>query len=229
MSWTVVRFCETDEVEVLPCNWLQDGGFALYPPYGRSKLERAIKTLEEPNSCSWQLYKVKLMTKSVFNSFTLASAKASKACLTSDISDKEIDLPSKGPHKKKQISSDENSDTNGDSSESLIDLPSCPITKSYAPEAGSKTPDLYNLLPPTPSSTGSLRNYHAGTPRNCFAETPRNSFVGSPRNTFVRNPITTIVGTPGNPSVTSQILFQPEIRERTMMKINFKKRSFPIL
>lgn len=122
MCWVVVKFIITDEIEVLPQKWLIEDDFALYPPYGRSKIEKAIKNEEEPNINLWQKYKIKLMSEQRYLTFSFATSKATKACNMSDISDREHEMPRKRQPKKKIV----DCDTSEHSDDSLEDFPLCP-------------------------------------------------------------------------------------------------------
>lgn len=121
MTWLVCKFEDTEEIEALPSNWYDEKSqTCLYPPFPRLQLERAIKNKQEPDT-NWVKYKVKLMSSKRYESLLIASAKASKACVTSDISDVDV-LPTKRVSKKKIISISEESE-NSDSEESLSNVP----------------------------------------------------------------------------------------------------------
>lgn len=130
MSWIVVQFPKTNEVEVLPHKWLINGGLVSYPPlsYTKSKIEKAIKMQEDPSQ-SWQTFEIKLMTKKIFSSFSIATAKASLACVTSDISEREDYIPLKRQPKKKCLSTSEEEDL--ENSDSLSGFPSHPMSQIH--------------------------------------------------------------------------------------------------
>lgn len=112
MVWVVAKFVESEEVEVLPKKWLfDDNSKSYYPPYGRTKLERAIKAQENPSS-EWKSFSIILMSQKLFDSFAIAISKVTKACFTSDISDIEQlnELPPTRERKKRTFSSSEESD-----------------------------------------------------------------------------------------------------------------------
>lgn len=121
MSWVVAKFVTSNEIEVLPEKWLlADKQSAVYPPnYPRSRLEKAIRTEEEPSS-NWKCFEVKLMTSKIYKNFLKASAIASKACITSDLSESEKELPAKRQRKTRELSS---SEEENEEESSLDDFP----------------------------------------------------------------------------------------------------------
>lgn len=111
MSWVVVKFVESDEVEAVPLSWFDEKDqICWYPIMARSSLEKAIKSNMPPDKTQWTTYTAIKMSKAVYTNFKIASAKATKACLTSDISDSEL-LPPKRQKKPVIMSSDESDDS----------------------------------------------------------------------------------------------------------------------
>lgn len=117
MSWIVVKFIQTDEVETVPTCWYnEETSECFYPPFQRVALEKAIRHCMAPEIGSQSLYDVKPLSQTKYSTFQKASAKAAKACLTSDISDLEQELPSKRVPKKKVFSEDEDSSEDSEKS-----------------------------------------------------------------------------------------------------------------
>jgi hypothetical protein len=48
----VVEFTEDSSVDVVPCQWLEDDRYCLWPPYRNDRLVNAIKKCEQPQE-SW--------------------------------------------------------------------------------------------------------------------------------------------------------------------------------
>lgn len=107
-GWVVVKFVESEEVEAVPHYWYDETKKTVYyPPFPRSKMEKAIKHQMEPEA-NWQEYKVALMRDKIFDNFRTACSKATKSCITSEISDHET-YEKRRPKKKKITSSEESS------------------------------------------------------------------------------------------------------------------------
>lgn len=122
MPWIVVKFLSTNEVEAIPLSWFnKHDNTVSYPNhFSKNALEKAIKSEYDPEPDVWASYEVELLRPHPYEAFITACAKASKACLTSDISEPE--LPAKRrPKIKNYGSSDESSD------EGLRNIPPLPI------------------------------------------------------------------------------------------------------
>ncbi|VEN64483.1 unnamed protein product, partial [Callosobruchus maculatus] len=132
MSWIIVKFLESDEVEVVPKSWYcEDKKMVKFPGYKPSKIIHAIKSQMTPQDC-WKSFSVVLLRNGeTFDSLHLASKKAQKACYTSDVSEVEEYQLNKRRPKKKVFSSDESS------SELELDAP----PKSFPKESFSKNLD----------------------------------------------------------------------------------------
>lgn len=70
MTWTVVEFLETHEVEAVPSSWLYEDETTqetkcFWPPYEADKVEKEIKNNTEVNTC-WPLYEVRIFKNSTF-------------------------------------------------------------------------------------------------------------------------------------------------------------------
>lgn len=105
MPWVVLKFSNTNEIEAVPETWYnRNSKICLYPPFQRIALEKAIKSGIEPPEFAteegWKEYEADLMSGKCYDTFVTANAKATKACLTSDISEEEF-LPKKRIPKKK--------------------------------------------------------------------------------------------------------------------------------
>ncbi|KAL7391052.1 hypothetical protein ABVT39_003521 [Epinephelus coioides] len=59
MSYHIVSFEETAEVEVVPALWVNDG-VCQWPPYKREGVQRAIKNQQEPDP-TWALYNARVL------------------------------------------------------------------------------------------------------------------------------------------------------------------------
>jgi len=55
----IVSFVDSDEVEVVPAIWVENG-VCVWPPYKGKGIQRATKCLEQPHE-SWSAYKVKIL------------------------------------------------------------------------------------------------------------------------------------------------------------------------
>lgn len=130
MQWIIVKFTEFNEIEVIPERWYDHNKkMILYPPYSsKQQIEKAIKHEILPEEKTWKEYKVELIRKDRYTSFKLACAKASKACLHSDVSETEAPVLSKRIPKPKHLSSSETS-----SDESLKNVP---LQERYSPKTG---------------------------------------------------------------------------------------------
>ncbi|CAG9822157.1 unnamed protein product [Phaedon cochleariae] len=133
MTWIVLKFIDTDEVEVVPYSWYnEDLGRCIYPPFQRNALEKAIKQKMTPPDDAdldgWNWFKASPMSSTTYENFQMAHARASKACFTSEISGSEACLPAKRiPIRKKRF--DDTSDENSDDEPSLKGVPKL-ITKN---------------------------------------------------------------------------------------------------
>lgn len=95
MPWKVVLFTTSNEVEIVPVNWITSNDTMCWYPKGKKHaIQSAIKSEVAPQA-SWNEYGVRALTSRIFEDFKDASKKASKACLTSDISDCITELPQK--------------------------------------------------------------------------------------------------------------------------------------
>lgn len=124
MPWIVVKFPNTNEVEAIPIKWYNSEDNNIYYPTHLSKhvLEKAIKSEFDPDPNSWELFDVELLRPHPYDTFISACAKASKACITSDISDGDC-LPTKRIPKTKRIESSSEESYEED----LPDIPEFPI------------------------------------------------------------------------------------------------------
>lgn len=64
LSWTVVEFTETNEVEAVPTSWLFNKQ-CYWPPLEQQKLIYEIKKCAEPNTC-WPLYNVRIFKNGTY-------------------------------------------------------------------------------------------------------------------------------------------------------------------
>ncbi|XP_023017306.2 uncharacterized protein [Leptinotarsa decemlineata] len=113
MPWVIVKFCSSEEVEAVPYCWYnKTNSSILYPPFPKNRMEKAIRNELEPSK-DWKEYKVSLMRDTVYDSSRVACAKATKCCISSDLSEVET-LSDKRKCKKKMISSSEESDSDLD-------------------------------------------------------------------------------------------------------------------
>lgn len=136
MPWVVIKFIDTDEIEVVPSLWYNaENEQCIFPPFQRSLLEKAIKQQISPpddlDKEEWHQYKAKLISHTTYDNFHMANAKASKACFTSDISGTEEVLPKKRiPRKNIYYSSDDDSGRETPDEPSLTNLPKQPNISS---------------------------------------------------------------------------------------------------
>ena len=62
--YAVVVFTETDEVELVPSNWLvQSNQNVLWPPFqAAAAISKAVRDRLTPDLQSWTLYKIRLLS-----------------------------------------------------------------------------------------------------------------------------------------------------------------------
>lgn len=123
MPWTVVKFLTTNEVEAIPTSWIDKNGKTCFYPAvdNTSIIKKYIKNEVDPGD-DWQQYAIDIMTSEEFTTFKIASMKASRACVISDLDENVYTpLPEKRPRKKKHFS-----ESSSDSEESLKGLPNFP-------------------------------------------------------------------------------------------------------
>ncbi|XP_074035318.1 uncharacterized protein [Leptinotarsa decemlineata] len=105
MPWLIVKFTESDEIEAVPECWYNKTKKTLfYPPFPISRMEKAIRHETEPGD-DWREYSVVLMREKKYDTFRIACAKASKCCVTSELSEVDVVSEKRQP-KKKSYSSD---------------------------------------------------------------------------------------------------------------------------
>lgn len=109
-TWDIVTFDETGDVEVVPSKWImKHENVCLWPTLSKNRLEKAIKQCIQPDEKSWTRFPMKIISKSSYKKFNVATAQATKACITSDLSEEvsEADgLPCKRIPKKNKYFSD---------------------------------------------------------------------------------------------------------------------------
>lgn len=78
-GWYVVKFIEENTLEVIPSNWLVNFKQCLWPSkLGSLKTQLAIKNLLLPTK-DWEIFPVKVISKSLIGSFEEASKYANNA------------------------------------------------------------------------------------------------------------------------------------------------------
>ncbi|CAL1671749.1 unnamed protein product [Lasius platythorax] len=88
MEWIIVKFLDEDEVEAVPLKWITADRKYCYFPSLKENIKQAIKDCLDikPN---WQKYKIDIISRKSYTKFATATAKASKACFVSDLSEYE--------------------------------------------------------------------------------------------------------------------------------------------
>lgn len=125
MPWTVVKFLSTNEVEAIPTSWVnKDLGKCLFPPKGNTSIiKKYIKNETDPDE-DWQEFEINIMSHEEYATFKMASIKASRACIISDLDEHLYSpLPEKRQRRKKLFSE---SSCSSDSEKSLKGLPKFP-------------------------------------------------------------------------------------------------------
>ncbi|KAG5884593.1 hypothetical protein JTB14_000610 [Gonioctena quinquepunctata] len=113
MPWVIVKFSDSEEIEAVPSCWYDSTRKTIsYPPFPRNRMEKAIKNELDPGD-DWREYSVTLMRDTLYDNFRTACSKASKCCVTSEISEPEY-LSDKRRPKKKLNSSEEDSSSDLD-------------------------------------------------------------------------------------------------------------------
>lgn len=123
MPWSVVKFLTTNEVEAIPTSWVdKDLRKCLYPAVDNASIiKKYIKNETDPGK-DWQEYDIDIMSREEFTTYKIASMKASRACLVSDLDENSYSpLPEKRQRRKKIFS-----ESSSDSDESLKGLPKFP-------------------------------------------------------------------------------------------------------
>lgn len=77
MPWLVVKFIESNEIEVIPSSWFnKKTGICLYPSFPKNKLEKAIKQQIAPPEDAednWEEYKAQMMSHKEYENFQTAN------------------------------------------------------------------------------------------------------------------------------------------------------------
>jgi len=86
MEWIIVKFLDEDEVEAVPLKWITADRKYCYFPSLKENVKEAIRDCLDikPN---WQKYKIDIISRKSYTKFATATAKASKACFVSDLSE----------------------------------------------------------------------------------------------------------------------------------------------
>lgn len=105
MPWVIVTFTSTNEVEAIPEKWYNENlNIVYYPNFDKKQdIQKAIKNESEPDLKKWIPYDVTIFHNRTYHSFVQATAKASKACHVSDISEAEQALTKRIPKKKYSV------------------------------------------------------------------------------------------------------------------------------
>ncbi|XP_036431183.1 uncharacterized protein LOC118811081 [Colossoma macropomum] len=111
--YNIVIFQETDEVEVVPAEWVSNG-VCLWPPYKSCKMIKAARNKEQPRQ-GWRSYQVKL----IYTADTYAEARL-KLPLAENLTDlqtqdeAEEELPKKSKRKKVHKTADPRAEQTAD-------------------------------------------------------------------------------------------------------------------
>ncbi|CAH0549539.1 unnamed protein product [Brassicogethes aeneus] len=122
MSWKVVKFLNEDQVEAVPTSWITEDLEYCYFPRETENFKKAIRQCF-PVKPFWKKYAVEVLSRKSYSKFAVASAKASKACCTSDLSEIEV-LKKKRVPKRKYVSSSDSDN------ELLLKIPKFPTIKT---------------------------------------------------------------------------------------------------
>ncbi|CAG9822220.1 unnamed protein product [Phaedon cochleariae] len=107
MPWIIVQFSDSEEIVTVPYCWYNGSRKSIfYPSYPKNRMEKAIKNEVEPES-DWQEYNVSLMRNILYDNFKIACAKASKCCVTSEVSELECLSEKRKPKRTKFTSSED--------------------------------------------------------------------------------------------------------------------------